>query len=533
MNAQSFSRSGFWRRQMVATCMAAFVTMAGLGGAALAQGAGPLDTSTLPRPAAVKSLVALPQTTIILSSESVPAAAKAALALLQAQGWQVYGGQNGPIPATPQSETHSLKKGGHALTLFVQMAPAHNNATSISYTAVPLERDLPFPAAATDIRFSPERLYLDARTGEAPEALLALYRAELTKQGWGLHSASDGSAAMKIPAGEGQQHGFFTHPQLGALHVSATRGKDGQTALSVRKVPAGVLPGAQAAKAAAAPPPAPAQPSPHLEAHQQMNKMVDGMAQDMMRQALATPPQPMNPMAEQALAKALAAQNRAKAETTLPASKQAMQAPAAESRQAVVLEREDYAGMPVPKPYTSRSNTKSKWRQEVTVSTKGSLDSVLAFYRKELVAMGWQEADGARIEADRATLTFTRSGGPVLLNLTRKGGATEASLLLRDEAGARQGGLWPQAGQATVMLGSMMDAETTVSIGGKSIRVAAGAGSKSSGGPGPSLAVGPGKHKVTIKESGKPAVTDEVSLETGEIWGLMIGPGGVLPLQMY
>ena len=32
---------------------------------------------------------------------------------------------------------------------------------------------------------------------------------------------------------------------------------------------------------------------------------------------------------------------------------------------------------------------------------------------------------------------------------------------------------------------------------------------------------------------GKPAETDEVEINADEIWGLMIGPGGVLPLRVY
>ncbi len=140
------------RLPFAATCLAALIMVAGLAGGAHAQGAGPLDTSTLPRPPAVKQLVALPQTTIIISADPVPAAAKAATALLEAQGWQAYVSAHGQSMPQPNTELITLKKGGHGLTLHVQMAPAQGNATTISYTAMPLERDLPFPAQASAIQ---------------------------------------------------------------------------------------------------------------------------------------------------------------------------------------------------------------------------------------------------------------------------------------------------------------------------------------------------------------------------------------------
>jgi len=38
---------------------------------------------------------------------------------------------------------------------------------------------------------------------------------------------------------------------------------------------------------------------------------------------------------------------------------------------------------------------------------------------------------------------------------------------------------------------------------------------------------------ASIRLPGKPAETDEVEINADEIWGLMIGPGGVLPLRVY
>ena len=65
----------------------------------------------------------------------------------------------------------------------------------------------------------------------------------------------------------------------------------------------------------------------------------------------------------------------------------------------------------------------------------------------------------------------------------------------------------------------------------KSVKVAPGAGTKAPDGP--TLDLAPGKYKYSIKLPGKPLQNDEVELGANEIWGLMIGPGGVLALQAY
>lgn len=76
-----------------------------------------------------------------------------------------------------------------------------------------------------------------------------------------------------------------------------------------------------------------------------------------------------------------------------------------------------------------------------------------------------------------------------------------------------------------------------ITIAGKTIKVPAGAGSK--GPDGPTLDVAPGKYAYKLKGSGKlkgaggAGPNDPVEVGADEIWGLMIGPGGVLPVQMY
>lgn len=298
------------RGTIAATCLAALLALTALTPAAQAQ-TGALDTSALPRPTAQKTLVAIPQTTIILSAESVPNAAKAAITLLEAQGWQRFENPFGMAVPPANTESHLLKKGGQAMTLFVQMAAAHNNATAIQYTPLPLERDLPFPAQARGFRFSPDRLHLDAQVAQSPEALLGAYRPALVAMGWTLHSASDGSAPMTVATGEGLQHAFFTHPSHGALHVNAQKKPEGFTLLTVRSIPAALLPGAKKPEQPKPAEPVAAAPNPHAAAHAEMGKAMDSMAQDMMKQALQPTTTTRNPALDDALAKAMQLRNPA------------------------------------------------------------------------------------------------------------------------------------------------------------------------------------------------------------------------------
>ena len=70
-----------------------------------------------------------------------------------------------------------------------------------------------------------------------------------------------------------------------------------------------------------------------------------------------------------------------------------------------------------------------------------------------------------------------------------------------------------------------------ITINKQTIKVAAGAGTKAPDGP--MLDLPPGKYKIFDQAAGQAAQNDEVEVGADEIWGLMIGPGGVLPLQVY
>ena len=118
-----------------------------------------------------------------------------------------------------------------------------------------------------------------------------------------------------------------------------------------------------------------------------------------------------------------------------------------------------------------------------------------------------------------------------MLRLGRKDGATSVRLMLKNPAAVAKAGIAPKPGQAKVLFGNINPTAETVTFNNKPVSVPAGVGVKIPDGPAFDLA--PGKYRYTIKLAGKPAQTDEIELGADEVWGLMIGPGGVLALQAY
>jgi hypothetical protein len=87
----------------------------------------------------------------------------------------------------------------------------------------------------------------------------------------------------------------------------------------------------------------------------------------------------------------------------------------------------------------------------------------------------------------------------------------------------------PKPGQVKMMFGNVMGADAVFTINKQTIKVAAGA----KGADGPTIDLPPGKYKVVVKVAGQAATTEETNVAADETWGLLVGPGGVLPLQMY
>ena len=193
---------------------------------------------------------------------------------------------------------------------------------------------------------------------------------------------------------------------------------------------------------------------------------------------------------------------------------------------------EDSGGLPVPKAHELSEGEQTPMRHAVKATLRLSLPVTLEFYRRELAKRHWQEiAKGAVIAADHAVVAFTSPDGPAVLQLGRNGGRTTVELAVKNAAAAAKAGILPKPGQAKLLLGNMLPADAVVTIKGKQIRVKAGAGAKGTNGP--RLDLPPGQYKVSIKIPGGGTKTAAVELAADETWGLLVGPGGALPMHMY
>jgi hypothetical protein len=81
-----------------------------------------------------------------------------------------------------------------------------------------------------------------------------------------------------------------------------------------------------------------------------------------------------------------------------------------------------------------------------------------------------------------------------------------------------------------VLIGNPNDTEAVVTINKQTFRVKPGAGAKNPDGPAIDLA--PGKYRVSLKMGGK-SESETIEVGADEAWGLLIGPGGLLPLHVY
>lgn len=590
-----------------------------------AAAADELDTRRLPRIAGAKEIYASALTTIFVSPDGVAKTADATAAGLAQAGWQRYEAPFSSKADTPNMVIVNFKKGAQGLNVFITLAPAQGNKTSVSYTALSFANDLPFPKDASDILFDPDRPYFSSSTTETVDASMAFFNAELIQRVWSPWSVKD---AARKPDGAAQdtdngQFSYFVRDGHKPLIVLVQRQKDGRTTAKIEPVPESLLTAKQDQKKEEAEP-APAQPS---AAAKEMHEAFDQLANDIMKQAHdataeaiagiaakkqapAAPAQPEAPLralrdtsapiplpeaadsieidaadgnvdftsasSVRALATFYRAEmkaagwkeqptvidkdtmaalrfskggkdisitvmqmgNKAKVSATgsglvsdaEPDSAQPSDAASTSAEKDLAVQ--DIAGLLVPTPNTLNGSEKSLFRVQVNARVPARVATVLAFYRRELGKRdGWKEAEGAIVETGRAVVTYSTGDGPAVLTLSSDKGETVVALTLRKQAEASKAGLLPKPGHVKLLFGNVLDGEASITIDKKTVKIPAGRGAKKPDGP--TIEISPGKHTFSFKLPGRAIQTDEVEVTEGDIWGLMVGPGGVLALPMY
>ena len=157
---------------------------------------------------------------------------------------------------------------------------------------------------------------------------------------------------------------------------------------------------------------------------------------------------------------------------------------------------------------------------------------MLGFYRRELGKLNWkEESKGAAVTADKAAIAYASPDGPAMLKLGRKDDATSISLVVKDPGAVAKAGIMPKPrpGEGSIWQHQRRGCNDYVQQQTGQCRRRCGVKNPD----GPTLDLPPGKYKYSIKLQGKPLQSDEIELGADEVWGLMIGPGGVLALQAY
>ncbi len=141
----------------------------------------------------------------------------------------------------------SLKKGTQALNVFITIAPAQNNATSVQYGVLPLKTDLPFTKDASNIEFSPDRPLLSLVTALPVDKTLDFYRKELAIRGWSLWSYKlNAKQPASGPSGEVHVRGAsaeYVHDKepTVALVLTLQPAEAGRFKVELKEWPIGIL----------------------------------------------------------------------------------------------------------------------------------------------------------------------------------------------------------------------------------------------------------------------------------------------------
>ena len=183
----------------------------------------------------------------------------------------------------------------------------------------------------------------------------------------------------------------------------------------------------------------------------------------------------------------------------------------------------DKDGLPMPDGLGNQGSTTTLYSKAVNFSAPNSVADIVAFYRSELTKKGWKE-DAAQVSDTDAEVSFTAPEGPAKLVVKRNGDMSDAELTLNNKAKATASPLAPKAGQVKILFGNMSDKDAEITIGGKKVKVSAGAGSQ--GPDGPSLELKPGQITASMK-----GAKESFKADADTIWMVGIGPGGLIVVQ--
>lgn len=189
----------------------------------------------------------------------------------------------------------------------------------------------------------------------------------------------------------------------------------------------------------------------------------------------------------------------------------------------------DEEGLPLPDDHTGYTSEGGTFARTVTVSSPSDLDTLLAFFEAELDSRGWT-LDDSELADDAATLRYSGPDGELVVEL-QAGDETEVVLTQRNREAAEEAGILPPAGQVRLYFVNFSDGPLTVEIDGQVVEVPFDPSMESET-DAPSLELAPGTYDVITTVDGV-SVTDELTFDADEVWGLLLDSQGALPLIIF
>lgn len=204
-----------------------------------------------------------------------------------------------------------------------------------------------------------------------------------------------------------------------------------------------------------------------------------------------------------------------------------------ESNEPLVAEDKD--GLPVPNNYENFSDENSPYRRSLYATSPSPVKALFEFYQRELSARGWLALPSTLGATDtEATQLYENPDGQLDLRLTKNdSGGTDINLTVKMVAAAKKDGILPPSGQVRIYFGNFTDGQIIFNINQKEIKVEVQDPGQNSMKGVPFVDLPPGEHAFTLTLPGQAPIEDKLKVGSDETWALAGGPGGALPLQMY
>jgi hypothetical protein len=548
---------------------------------------GEFDARSLPRFADAEVIYEDEIQLIYVTPADVATVADFSRQELAALGWQEYTPPFSQVIDDPNLKSLAFKKDGQGLSAFITVAPAQGNKTSVQYSAIPLETDLPALADAAGMEFSDKQLYLGYTTASDFDAVIAFYREQLAAPEW------QEVTEMTVVEPEQARLVLANQAQEMALVLDLTPAGDGRTKVTLQPLtdealtavlspetptPAATEEAELAATEEAEPAvtagsgleqlplPTDAQEVTYDTELQEVtftstsniDKLVEFYRQALPAQGwteddmigLVDPSVAALEFAQGDASLSLTMLNFGAGENTeVTMSVSGLLATAPDSGETTTeetegttgsgdtgeLTAEDKDGLPVPDNYENFSDENSPYRRSILTDSPANLKTVLEFYERELSARGWRALPSTVGATDtEATQLYENEEGQLDLRLTQNAaGGTDINLVVKMVAAAKKAEILPPSGQARIYFGNLMEEQVVFKINQKEVKVEVQEPTQNSMEGVPFMDLPPGKHDFTLTIPGEAPSNDQLEVGPDEVWGLIAGPGGAFPLQLY